>query len=76
MLRHVSQIVWIYIGDDGIIRLNLMPVLGCVSAVVIAEQKREKKLNKVIGRGRNQDVPSVPTGSLAGGTSFDSKFVV
>lgn len=66
----------IYIGDDGVIRLDLMPVHGCVSAETKAERKCEKKLNKVVEKGRNQDVPLAPTGSLAGGTSFDSKFVV
>lgn len=66
----------IYIGDDGIIRLDLTPVPGCVGVETKAEQKLEKKQNKVVGKGRNQDVPLVPTGSLAGGTSFDSKVVV
>ena len=66
----------IYIGDDGIIRLDLMPVPRCLSPKAKAEQKREKKRENVVEKGRNQDVPSIPAGSLAGGTSFDSKFFV
>ena len=66
----------IYTSDDGIIRLDLMPVPGSISSKAKAEQKQEKKREHVIEKGRNQDVPSVPIGSRAGGTSFDSKFVV
>ena len=66
----------IYIGNDRIIRVGLMPVPGCLSPKAKAEQKREKKRESIIEKGRQQDVPSIPTGSLAGGTSFDSNFVV
>ena len=66
----------IYIGDDGIIRLDLMPVPGCLSTPTKQEQKKEKMCENAIDKGLKHDARMIPTGSLAGGTSFDSNLVV
>lgn len=62
----------IIIGDDGIIRLDLAPVPGCVSGEAKAERKKAKRLDK----GRGNDVPDVPIGSVAGGVTYDGNYVV
>lgn len=76
MLQHVQEIAWYSHRRRWYHTARSLLVLGYVSGEAKPVQTRAKKLHKKLERGRNPDVLEVPNGSLAGGVSCDSKFVV